>query len=342
MIAVTSAKHTPRHSGLAEPGLEQVCACLFCGSVEAKLEYEGVRDFFFGADEGHFAYLRCNNCDSLWLKERPEGARLLKAYSGYYTHAAPQSATPSNGLRALLRSSYVRCRFAASSSLLDNIVMSGIKLAGRDNANIDEQYRFAPKAPASILDYGCGSGEYLLRMEPFGHELHGAEFDPQLLSDMARRGIVINDVAAIDDRLWQGKFDHITLAHVLEHVADPLVLLNRLASFLKPGGTLFVEVPNAQATGLAIFGIFWRGLEAPRHFALPSQTALIAAFRQAGFSVERQHIRGSARRWVWNESLSAVRDEDRPELAAKMASAPAEIQSNAEFLTFLVRKPQIA
>ncbi len=322
-----------------ENDLETVTQCLFCASSTATVECEGVLDLFFHADDGEYTYMRCEACQSLWLKERPVGDRLLRAYSAYYTHAAPRPTIHRAGLRGVLRSSYVRTRFAASSSLIDNAVTGAARIVGRDNSNIDEQYRFAPKAPASILDYGCGSGEYLLRMEPFGHRLQGVEYDPQLLHELARRGIGIEDVAATRDDRWSDEFDHITLAHVLEHVASPDDLLKRLFGWLKPGGTLFIEVPNADATGLAIFGKNWRGLEAPRHFSLPSRAATISALQKAGFTVQRQHINNTARQRVWGISLEACPPPDRPALEAAMVAAPPESQTNAEFLTFVAQKP---
>ena len=86
---------------------------------------------------------------------------------------------------------------------------------------------------------------------------------------------------------WEGTFDHITLVHVLEHVPNPLDLLARLFAWLKPVGTLFVEPPNADATGPAILDQYWRGLEAPRHFALPTRGALTGALEHAGFAIAR-------------------------------------------------------
>jgi 2-polyprenyl-3-methyl-5-hydroxy-6-metoxy-1,4-benzoquinol methylase len=329
----THSNHEPDHE------LEAVSNCLFCKSISFQVECEAVRDLFFAADDGLFTYLRCENCQSLWLSSRPVGARLLRAYSAYYTHATPQPHIHRGGLRGILRSSYVKSRFAASSSMFDAIISKAAQSIGRDNSNIDEQYRFAPKAPAKILDYGCGSGEYLLRMEPFGHKLQGVEYDPQLLAELSRRGIGIENVATIQDDRWHAEFDHITLAHVLEHVASPDALLKRLFRWLKPGGSLFIEVPNAEATGLQIFGSYWRGLEAPRHFSLPSKAATVAALARAGFTMERQHINNTARQRVWGISLGAVPPETRSTFESAMASAPTETETNAEFLTFVARRP---
>lgn len=43
------------------------------------------------------------------------------------------------------------------------------------------------------------------------------------------------------------KFDVIIMGFILEHVEDPGLILRRYRKFLKPGGKLFVAVPNAKS-----------------------------------------------------------------------------------------------
>ena len=43
------------------------------------------------------------------------------------------------------------------------------------------------------------------------------------------------------------QFDNIVLGHVLEHVDDPVFVLNHIKTFLKPGGLIFAAVPNARS-----------------------------------------------------------------------------------------------
>lgn len=319
----------------------EICTnCLFCGGICDGSAIRHVRDEFFKADVGIFDFHRCANCGSLWLHNRPCGQRLVKAYGNYYTHEnEPAESAGTDGLRGWVRAAYFRSRFASSAKPVDQLVASAISLVGWDTSGLDKGMRFVPSPPAKILDFGCGSGKYLLRLRALDYELHGVEYDPELLSRLADAGIAIHDVATLPDDHWDQEFDHITLAHVLEHVPDPQALLGRLYRWLKPGGSLYVELPNADATGLAIFGRYWRGLEAPRHFSLPNRTALLDAFERAGFSLDHQHLDRSARQWVWDESLRAAPQDERPALIASTQGAPPETESNAEFLTFLVRKP---
>lgn len=328
---------------LADPArdhdLENCTTCLFCGSGEVRGCISGVTDAFFNADLGRFDFLRCAGCGSIWLSQRPTGGRLLAAYANYYTHGdAAETMAETSGLRGWVRGAYLRSRFDQAAGPLDRIIGRALALSDFDTAGLDNWMRFAPRPPARVLDYGCGSGNYLLRLQPLGYDLQGAEYDPHLLARAGDAGISIADVAMVADDHWGPEFDHITLSHVLEHVPDPLALLRRLFSWLKPGGTLYCELPNAEATGLDIFGPFWRGLEAPRHFALPSRAALVAALSESGFATMQQYVNRANRRWVWEESLAAAPQGSRADLQAAIAGAPPETETNAEFLTFLARK----
>jgi SAM-dependent methyltransferase len=319
----------------------ETCAnCLFCGSAETSGASLLVRDEFFGSDDGTFELQRCASCASVWLKNRPVGSRLLRAYANYYTHTPePADGAAATKARKWIRASYLRSRLVRPASLVDRLVGRGIALVGYDTSGLDKSMRFVPGPPATILDYGCGSGHFLLRLQGLDYQLHGAEYDPHLLGKLSQAGIAIHDVASLAENSWDCAFDHITLSHVLEHVPDPLALLHRLQGWLKPGGGLYIELPNADATGLEIFRRYWRGLEAPRHFSLPTREALVRALQNAGFMVERQHVDRAARAWLWNESLKVCPEDARPACLQAMADAPHETETNAELLTFLARKP---
>lgn len=43
------------------------------------------------------------------------------------------------------------------------------------------------------------------------------------------------------------QYDNIVMAHILEHVADPVSILRRSATWLTPSGRIFIIVPNANS-----------------------------------------------------------------------------------------------
>lgn len=317
---------------------ETVAQCLYCGAGLAAGTHLSAADYFFGQIPGEFDFARCPDCASLALSPRLAEASLPLAYSSYYTHDAPTSVdvileTPGGGVAHRIRKAYARRRYAGSVSPFDLVGYGIHRLLRPGVGDTDDHYRLAPPAPASILDYGCGGGEYLLRMRRLGNRVIGVDFDPASL-DLARKsGLEVMLPGDLDSPEYDGSFDLVTLAHVIEHVQDPVTLLRRLRTCLRPGGRLYLETPNAAAIGISLFGRYWRGLEVPRHLSIPSRAGLDAALEAAGFAKPEYHVRGSIRPWLWQQSLEAMPDGERGAAREAMASAPPETLENCEFLT---------
>jgi SAM-dependent methyltransferase len=96
-------------------------------------------------------------------------------------------------------------------------------------------------APQRILDVGCGQGELGHVLKQRGHHVVGVDWSPPRfdLDEFVRA-----DVAQGLPTSISGDFDVILLADVLEHMAEPLNLLEDAKSRLAPGGTLLVSLPN--------------------------------------------------------------------------------------------------
>ncbi len=97
-----------------------------------------------------------------------------------------------------------------------------------------------------VLDIGCGTGSVaLVANRCKGNEVWGIEPDPERAALARGRGLQVH--CGVLDRTFtarHGPFDAIILADVVEHVASPGDLLSLAASALRPGGTMFVSVPN--------------------------------------------------------------------------------------------------
>jgi len=84
----------------------------------------------------------------------------------------------------------------------------------------------------SMLDYGGADGKFL-------PDLPGEKYVFDISDIAPAQGIV-----RIGDESGLGSYSYVQLAHVLEHVSYPLVLARKAASFLKPSGYLYIEVPQ--------------------------------------------------------------------------------------------------
>jgi len=70
-----------------------------------------------------------------------------------------------------------------------------------------------------------------------GHKCSVVDYPTDMIPGVQHLGLDLDHIPA------GNRFDIIICSHVLEHLAEPLTLVNRLADFLEEAGILYVEVP---------------------------------------------------------------------------------------------------
>ena len=74
------------------------------------------------------------------------------------------------------------------------------------------------------------------------------------------------------------------MAHILEHVHDPVDFLQCSYDLLNKGGKLWIDTPNITSQGSKIYGKNWRGFEIPRHLVIFSHKSIEEILNKVGFS----------------------------------------------------------
>ncbi len=99
----------------------------------------------------------------------------------------------------------------------------------------------------AVLEVGCACGATLLAIRNRNPEarLYGIEVNEKAAA-FARRFAVVEalDVEKLHKPAWHEKFDCILLGDVIEHLREPQRAMENLVTLLKPGGRVFVSVPN--------------------------------------------------------------------------------------------------
>lgn len=101
----------------------------------------------------------------------------------------------------------------------------------------------APYVGKRALEIGCGRGELLT-------ELHkrtaatGLDLSRANVEACKKKGLQVVEGTILDVG-GMGEFDLIVLAHVLEHLTDPICALRKMRDWLSPKGYVYVEVPDA-------------------------------------------------------------------------------------------------
>ncbi len=100
------------------------------------------------------------------------------------------------------------------------------------------------KHARKVLDAGCGRGQ-LLELNPYDAEVFGVDIIESDVKDAKKKGLKVS-VADLTKKapFKTSSFDGIVCSHVLEHIADPDIMLNEFKRILKNDGTLVIAVPN--------------------------------------------------------------------------------------------------
>lgn len=111
-----------------------------------------------------------------------------------------------------------------------------------------------PPRSLRLLDFGCGDGALLRVAKAFAADATGVDMSASRSQAARNEGLVIHPDLDALDAADPPPFDAIVLSQVLEHLSDPAPLLESLRARLRPGGILFVAVPDTS------------GVEVPRDF----------------------------------------------------------------------------
>lgn len=100
----------------------------------------------------------------------------------------------------------------------------------------------------SLLDMPCGDGTLTSMLAPSFERVVGVDASSKHLA-LARENLPRMEFheALIEEYETSERFSTITMLNVLEHVVDPILVLQKAASLLADDGILLVHVPNALA-----------------------------------------------------------------------------------------------
>ncbi|WP_227499957.1 bifunctional 2-polyprenyl-6-hydroxyphenol methylase/3-demethylubiquinol 3-O-methyltransferase UbiG [Synechococcus sp. PCC 7335] len=166
------------------------------------------------------------------------------------------------------------------------------------------------KPKRSLLDVGCGTGDFLRAAKRAQWDVTGTELAKtavQTANQKTNNSVLEGDILSLD--LPVDSYDLVTSYHVIEHLIDPVGMLHRCYQLLSSQGVLFVETPNIGSLGARIRGPKWSHIIPPEHIVYFSSDSLRHALQEAGF--DRTIILSSSPQVI--ESV-----QDWPELARRL------------------------
>ena len=137
----------------------------------------------------------------------------------------------------------------------------------------------------ALLDIGAGAGAFLHHMQQNGWSVEGVEPDDQAIQRAATEyGLQLKPTSQL---FSLGKtFDAITMWHVLEHVHDIHGYISYIKSICKPGGRIFIAVPNYTSYDAVHYGSSWAAYDVPRHLYHFSPASMQELMKKHGCTIE--------------------------------------------------------
>jgi len=111
-----------------------------------------------------------------------------------------------------------------------------------------------PSTAKRVLSVGCAAGKTEEVLIKKGIEVVGVELNPEAAKLARERGLTVleGDASEIDVAIASDLYDYIIYADILEHLPDPAAVLKRHMKSVKPGGIVYVSIPNFRH-----YSVFW-------------------------------------------------------------------------------------
>lgn len=108
-----------------------------------------------------------------------------------------------------------------------------------------------------LLDVGCWTGSFLVAAQRRGWATVGVEPSAWAAGEARARGLEVHQMELAEAPLEPASFDAVVSCDVLEHLADPGAALDQLVALLRPGGALYLTVPDAGSRFARAMGRRW-------------------------------------------------------------------------------------
>lgn len=132
-----------------------------------------------------------------------------------------------------------------------------------------------------ILEIGSGEGQTIFWLDQMGYKVIGIEPDDRntsrINSSLKNSKVIQGFIEDFED---DGEYDIIWMSHVLEHLAEPDIFLQKIKGRLGVNGIFFIEVPNSEHRNTLKDSIF--GSPHVYHF---SKDTLVSLCKRLGFEI---------------------------------------------------------
>ncbi|MGJ8715222.1 MAG: class I SAM-dependent methyltransferase [Maribacter stanieri] len=167
------------------------------------------------------------------------------------------------------------------NSFIEKVYQQVKKITLNKKVKLIDQYSLNEK---SLLDIGCGTGEFLAYAKNKNWNTVGVEVNQNARNKASNKNLKI--YKSLED-LQSRKFNIISLWHVLEHLPKLNEKISLIKTKLDDNGTLIIAVPNYKSYDAKHYKEFWAAYDTPRHLWHFSQDAIKILFEKHNFKVTK-------------------------------------------------------
>ena len=215
--------------------IENIKICPICKGAKFRTRIE-CKDHMLTSE--NFTLTECDNCSFLFTNPRPD----IHTIGNYYN---------SN-------------EYVSHSNKANSFINTTYKIARRFTLHNKLKIINAISPAKSILDYGCGTGEFISLCQKKGWKTIGFEPDKSA-RDQAKILSNTNILSTLKQLNDIPQISLITLWHVLEHISDLNRTFDLLKSKLNENGKFLIAVPNYKSYDSTLYKEFWAAYDVPRH-----------------------------------------------------------------------------
>jgi len=233
--------------------------CPICFGTRGVISQCALQDYEYRTEPlRRFAYYECEECSSEFMFPRPTEAEILSFYPDDY-HAYHDDYGAVVGALVWLRNR-IRARFY-------------VRLLGSRSGR--------------LFDVGPGDCRHFDSLKPHCDlDFYGVELNPEVAARAQQRGyrVVAGTLETMDLSGHEGCYGIVSMYHLLEHVIEPRLVVQRAQILLRPGGWIVGQLPCKDSWERQIFGKYWVGYHYPRHLQAFSRRGLRRLLEEAGFA----------------------------------------------------------
>lgn len=255
--------------------MHQAVLCPLCRLSQNQL-WAKARDVEYFTTQEIYSYYHCLHCEILFIDPVPVDKLNIIYPTNYYSFA-PENQSTIHKIKVWLDTS---------------VFKNTLKRINKEQIN--------------ILDVGGGTGWLLSAIKKVDDRIkitQIVDFDPSAAALAEKQGHQYF-CGRFEEFMTDRKFELILLLNLIEHVQNPIDILEKCKSILSPEGRILIKTPNWDSLDARLFRHKnWGGYHCPRHWTLFTKRSFETMVNHLGLKVDLfQYTQGAP---FWTISVCA-------------------------------------